>query len=201
MSEHLTNSIGDRITYCRSSLQLTRKELIEEWKGASLPTLSRWELGMVKIPIKKIPSLVHYFYEKGLIVSDNWIINGAGAPPFVLQDNTFDELDFDSFAQEELLSINRKQKNFIFGQVKNNLISPHIKYGDYIGGKVISCSLDSTLRGEMVFVKLKTGLVAGFLENLDSQIVLKNLDNHATENYKLDIVESAGKIQWIIRRP
>ena len=201
MNEHLTNSIGDRITYCRSSLQLTRKNLIEEWLGASLPTLARWELGTVKIPTKKIPSLVHYFFEKGLIVTEGWILSGLGAPPILMHDNAFDELDFDSLAQEELLSINRKIQNFIFGQVRNNLITPYIKYGDYIGGKDLLNSLNNSLKGDMVFVKLKTGLVAGFLDDFVSQLVLRDMAGLTTETYKMDLVESIGKIQWIIRRP
>ena len=41
MSETLTKSIGDRITYCRSSLGLTRKELSENWGDASVPVLSQ----------------------------------------------------------------------------------------------------------------------------------------------------------------
>lgn len=201
MNEHLTNSIGDRITYCRSSLQLTRKNLIEEWLGASLPTLARWELGTVKIPTKKIPSLVQYFFEKGLIVTEGWILSGLGAPPILMHDNAFDELDFDSLAQEELLSINRKIQHFIFGQVRNNLITPYVKYGDYLGGKDLLNSLNNSLKGDMVFVKLKTGLVAGFLDDFVSQLVLRDMAGLTTETYKMDLVESIGKVQWIIRRP
>lgn len=53
MAELLNNSVGDRIIYCRSSLQLTRKELVEAWSEVSLPTLVRWELGTGKITEKK----------------------------------------------------------------------------------------------------------------------------------------------------
>ncbi|WP_298624494.1 hypothetical protein [uncultured Legionella sp.] len=129
MTECLINSIGDRITYCRSSLQLTRKELIDEWEGASVPTLVRWELGTVKIPAKKIPSLVIYFNSKGLIVTESWISQGSGTPPILINEQIFEEIDFDSLAQENLLDLNRKTKNFLFGQVKNNLLSPYIRYG------------------------------------------------------------------------
>tara|TARA_Y100000588_G_C14165272_1_gene886628 strand:+ start:332 stop:517 length:186 start_codon:yes stop_codon:yes gene_type:complete len=55
------NSVGDRITYCRSSLNLTRKELANNWGGASIPTLARWELNTVNIPKKKIRFISEIF--------------------------------------------------------------------------------------------------------------------------------------------
>ena len=201
MSESSANAIGDRITYCRSSLILTRKELIDEWFGASLPTLVRWELGKVKIPAKKIPSLVQYFHNKGLLVSENWILNGSGAPPILMRENSFDEPDFDSLAQEDLLNLNKKINNFIFGQVRNNLMSPFIKYGDYIGGKNLSTDLLVSFKGDIIFVKLTTGLVTGILEECEPKIILMNFGKIITEPYKQDLIESIGKIQWIIRRP
>ena len=201
MSESSANAIGDRITYCRSSLILTRKELIDEWLGASLPTLVRWELGKVKIPAKKIPLLVQYFHSKGLLVSENWILNGSGTPPILMRENSFDEPDFDSLAQEDLLNLNKKINNFIFGQVRNNLMSPFIKYGDYIGGKNLSTDLLVSFKGDIIFVKLTTGLVTGILEECEPKIILMNFGKIITEPYKQDLIESIGKIQWIIRRP
>ncbi|MBA2711616.1 MAG: hypothetical protein H0U57_13635 [Tatlockia sp.] len=67
MHETLMSTIGDRINYCRLSLKLTRKELSELWKMASVPTIARWELNVVKIPLKKLASLVDFFCNNGLI--------------------------------------------------------------------------------------------------------------------------------------
>ena len=152
MADVITNTMGDRITYCRSSLCLTRKELIEKWRGASIPTLARWELDIVKIPQKKLLSLIAFFHENGLLVTEAWLKDSLGTPPLLLQNDQFDEVDFDSIAQEKLLDVNRQLKNFIFGQVKNNLMNPVIKYGDYIGGINLIDNLESGfMPGELIF--------------------------------------------------
>jgi len=75
MLEVITNTVGDRITYCRSSLCLTRKELAEKWGGASIPSLARWELDTVRIPQKKLKSLIDFLNENGLSVTEKWLID------------------------------------------------------------------------------------------------------------------------------
>ncbi|MFT4058916.1 MAG: helix-turn-helix transcriptional regulator [Legionella sp.] len=201
MTECLINSVGDRITYCRSSLHLTRKELIDEWAGASVPTLVRWELGTVKIPAKKIPSLVDYFNLKGLIVTVSWISQGVGAPPILMSEKIFEEIDFDSLAQENLLELNRKTKNFIFGQVKNNLLSPYIRYGDYVGGSKILIKVLNTFCGDLIFLKNPSGFNIGILEECAEQLILRNFERSVQNSFNTDSIELAGKIQWIAKRP
>ena len=80
-------------------------------------------------------------------------------------------------------------------------MSPFIKYGDYIGGKNLSTDLLSSFKGDIIFVKLTTGLVTGILEECEPKIILMNFGKIITEPYKQDLIESIGKIQWIIRRP
>lgn len=200
MHETLMSSVGDRITYCRSSLKLTRKDLSEQWKMASVPTIARWELNAVKIPLKKLASLIEFFYESGLIVTESWILNQSDTPPIFIKNNAFDELDFDSLAQETLLNVNMQEKSFTFGQVKNTLISPFIKYGDYVGGNNSDFSSLSTAIGDMVFLKRVNGIVVGVLDEYENKIVLKNFAN-GCESFDKNLVESVGKIKWIVRRP
>lgn len=202
MNEVIKNTLGDRITYCRSSLSLTRKELSILWKGASIPTISRWELDSVRIPIKKLNSLIEFFNGKGLIVSQEWLLEGTGIPAFLLRNDKFDEPDFDSLAQEKLLDINRQVNNFVFGQVKNNFLSPFIKYGDYIGGININNieSISNFLTGEVVFFKKTSSITVGILQEIDHQIMVSGFNK---ENEAIDIanIDAIGKVQWIIRRP
>ena len=201
MTECLINTVGDRITYCRSSLQLTRKDLIDEWAGASVPSLVRWELDTVKIPVKKISSLVGYFNLKGLIVTDSWISLGLGAPPILMSEQIFEEIDFDSLVQENLLELNRKTKNFIFGQVKNNLLSPYVRYGDYVGGNKISNKALNALCGDIIFIKNTIGLNIGVLEECTDHLILRNFERTAQNLFNFDLIELVGKIQWIAKRP
>lgn len=202
MTEMITNSMGDRITYCRSSLCLTRKDLSKQWGAASIPTLARWELDTVTIPHKKLLSLVEFFHKNGLLVTESWLKNGIGSPPLLLKDDHFDQLDFDSIAQEKLLDINRQIKNFTFGQVKNNLLAPFIKYGDYIGGINLTDEIElNSICGEIVFLKKRAvGLIVGILKESNGATSIKNFDK-TIELVDTDQVEAIGKVQWIVRRP
>lgn len=201
MHETLMNTVGDRLTYCRSSLKLTRKDLSEQWEKASVPTIARWELDTVKIPAKKLSSLINFFHDNGLIVSQEWIINQSGVPPIFLKNSAFDEQDFDSLAQENLLNVNMQEKNFTFGQVKNTLVSPFIKYGDYVGGNNGSLSSVSNFIGDVVFLQRNNGIMVGILDkHEDGLIVLKSFANQY-ESFDKAAVESIGKIKWIVRRP
>ena len=200
-----TNSIGDRLTYCRSSLCLTRKELSCDWGGASVPSIARWELDTVKIPNKKLLSAIGFFLKKGLIVNEAWIIDGVGNPPFLVRNDAFVDIDFDSLAQENLLNINMQQKNFVFGQSRNNLASPIIKYGDYIGGIASHINNDAsvilnTLIDELVFLKNRLGFFAGILKDCSENVIIK-AHAGAEESFSFCDLESIGKIQWIARRP
>lgn len=200
MIETITNSIGDRITYCRSSLCLTRKELIDKWGEASVPTLARWELDTVLIPNKKLISLVEFFQSQGLFVIENWIKDGYGTPPVLLK-SELEEFDFDCLAQEKLLDLNRQIKHFAFGQVKNNLMAPIIKYGDYIGGSNLLNEIEiSTLIGELIFIKKSgSGFLVGILEDIQKEITIRNFSN-IKEIIKGTQIDLLGRIQWIIRR-
>ena len=203
MNEVITNTLGDRITYCRSSLFLTRKELSDLWTGASIPTISRWELDSVRIPMKKLTSLIEFFTNKGLIVSQEWLLEGTGILPFLLRDDKFDEPDFDSLAQEKLLDINRQVKNFVFGQAKNNFLSPFIKYGDYIGGINYIHNYESIsnfLMGELIFFKKISNITVGILQEIDNQIIISGF-NKENEAINIENIDAIGKVQWIIRRP
>lgn len=202
MSEVINNTVGDRITYCRSSLCLTRKELAEKWGGASIPTLARWELDTVRIPQKKLLSLLDFFHRNGLSVKEPWLKDGFGSPPLLLYSDLFNEVDFDSIAQEKLLDVNKQVNNFIFGQVKNNLLAPYIKYGDYVGGVNLIGNLEfSVIQGELIFLRKKvTGLIVGVVKEFGNMINIQNFEK-TTETIDSEMVEAIGKIQWIVRRP
>ena len=193
-------SIGDRITYCRSSLNLTRKELAKRWGGASIPSLARWELNTVTIPQKKLESLVEFFNERGLLVNIDWVNRGEGIPPVNLGSDIFNEVDFDALAQESLLSINQKQGNFCFGQVKTNVLFPFVKYGDYIGGIKYLDKNISSLQGEFIFVLNGSDMFSGICVIEKDKLVLEGMKGNI-EALNMNNIDALGKLQWLIRRP
>lgn len=189
-------TLGDRLTYCRSSIGLTRKELAELWGQASVPTLSRWELDTIEPSSKKISAAVDFFCSKGLIVSPDWIIKGTGMAPSLLNMKEFTEDEFDDLCEQSFLTLNQKIKGFIYYKVTSNFFSPIIRYGDYVGGIKVAENYDDNINS-LVFVVHDNSVYVGFLEKRDS-LVIKNSMGKVMEFPKYSIL---AKIHWTAIRP
>lgn len=166
------------------------------WGQASVPTLSRWELDTIEPTSKKVASVAEFFCSKGLIVSSDWIIAGAGMAPSLLNMKEFTEDEFDDLCEQSFLSLNQKIKDFTYYKVTSNFFSPTIRYGDYIGGvKITNDYIDNI--NSLVFVVHENSVYVGFLEKKD-KLTLKNSIGKIMEfpNYSL-----LAKIHWTAIRP
>lgn len=190
-------TIGDRITYCRSLLQLTRNEMASEiGMGISLPTLARWELNTVIPSSKKIQILTEFFLHKGIEVSSEWLKEGSGYPPITLDLKKFDANQFDEIAYNTLIVVSNKIKNFFFQQVTSNFLRPYISFGDYIGG--ISEDNLKLLNNKLCFLfQVGDSATAGIFQH--DQNVILNLSGETLPVLKDKV--KIGEVQWIIRRP
>lgn len=194
--EKLVNSIGDRISYCRSAAGFTRKELAELWGQASVPTISRWELDIIEPASKKIESIAEFFCSKGLIVSSEWIQEGVGIAPSLLNIKDFSEGDFDSLCDETFLHLNKSLRDFSYYKVTSNFFAPVIRYGDYVGGiKLHTC--EPQHQHSLVFVVHENSVYVGLMERT-SVLVLKNPQGSILEFPKYDVL---AKICWTAIRP
>lgn len=189
-------TIGDRITYCRSTIGLTRKELAALWGEASVPTLSRWELDSIEPAYKKVSSIAEFFCSKGLIVSPEWIQNGSGFAPSHLNMNEFIEDDFDALCDQNFLSLNQKIKDFAYYKVTSNFFAPIIRYGDYVGGiKIDTNPIDCV--NSLVFIVQENTAHVGFLDNAN-MITIKNAQGKSME---FDHYSILAKVHWTAMRP
>lgn len=191
-------TIGDRITYCRSLVGLTRKEFSLVWGEVSVPTLSRWELDVIQPSSKKISSLAEFFCSKGLIVVPEWIEKGIGVPPAMLNIKEFVEDEFDAMSEYTFKSIAQNLKNFLYYKVTSNFFSPIIRYGDYVGGIQIPDNKVFENVDSLVFIVQDNSVWVGFLSFIDNKIFLKNSQGKTTEfvNYSL-----IAKVGWTAIRP
>jgi transcriptional regulator with XRE-family HTH domain len=189
-------TLGDRITYCRSLLGVTRKDLSAKLgEVISLPTLSRWELYNVQPSSKKISFLVGLFNKYGLNVTEEWIIKGEGLPPISIHLQDFQESDFDIISYNTMTNLRKIIKNFHFSQINNNFFRPLLAYGDYIGG--IITDNYSSINGKLCFLCSESLTIAGILDH--TKRIVTNLNGEIQE---INITEfSIGEIQWISRRP
>ncbi|MFI4919115.1 MAG: hypothetical protein ACHP65_06130 [Legionellales bacterium] len=189
-------TIGDRVTYCRSALNLTRKELEHRWKEASVPTIARWELDTVQPSSKKIQLLSGFFCENGLIVAPEWIEFGTGIPPTLLNMKEFREDQFDDLCQQNFLELHQKIKDFTYYKVTSNFFMPVIRYGDYVGGIKINSNPEGHLNS-LVFVVHQNTVYAGLLA-YENELCIKNPTG---QKFNIDNYDLLAKIQWTAIRP
>jgi transcriptional regulator with XRE-family HTH domain len=189
-------TLGDRLTYCRSLLGLTRKDLYDQLKKEiSLPTLARWELDTAKPSTKKIQPLVNSFRKQGINVTDEWITHGIGLPPISIHLKDFQESDFDIITHNTLTNLRNKIKKFHFAQINNNFFRPILAYGDYIAG--IETDNYLSINGKFCFFCSTSHTIAGILDYTN-----KIITNLSGEEQGIKFSEfSIGEIQWISRRP
>lgn len=190
------DTIGDRITYCRSLLRLARNEMAKEVAvNISLPTLARWELNTVSPSLKKIQILADFFVKKGIDVSAEWLKKGEGYPPISLELNKFDVGQFDELAYSVLIGVRNKIRDFYFQQVTSNFLRPIITFGDYIGG--VSEENHKSLDNKLCFLYPSDIVTAGIYHHNDNALVNLSGEEYVVSNHEIKI----GEIQWIIRRP
>lgn len=189
-------TVGDRLSYCRSAIRLTRKELSEMWGQASVPTISRWELDSIEPTLKKITSLSEFFCSKGLIVSVDWIQEGTGLAPSLLNMKEFNEEEFDELCEQNFLNLNKSLKDFVYYKVTSNFFSPTIRYGDYVGGVKIIDDYTKNINS-LVLVVHENAVYVGFLDSIEKLTIKNPLGKSMIfSDYNL-----LAKIHWTAIRP
>lgn len=189
-------TIGDRITYCRSTIGLTRKELESKWKEVSVPTISRWELDTVIPSSKKIHALADFFCSCGLIVSAEWIEFGIGVRPSLLNIKEFQEDQFDELCAQTFLDLHQQIKDFTYYKVTSNFFTPIIRYGDYVGGIKINTPPESHINS-LVFVVNQNTVHVGFLGHEKGYYIKNSLG----KEFNIDNYDLLARIQWTAIRP
>lgn len=193
-------TVGERLNYCRSLINKTRKEVSDEIQVISIPTLTRWELNTISVPKKKFKLLVDYFSKNNLFVSEEWLSNGTGGLPINGNLEEFSEENFDDLALKNLLSMQENVKDFWFSQVSNNFFSPIISFGDYIGGIPLKKENFFSAKEKICFYSTEKETFAGILKVSNQEIFLENYGNEK-RNIDIKINQKLGKLQWLIKRP
>lgn len=139
------NSLGKRLKYIRSLLRLTRAHIEEKY---SLPevTLKSWENETVQLTPKGLKRCLEIYRTEGLIVSEDWILEGVGLNPMAsltiahyFSTPTQKELpkeDDEICMLQEANSFKESYQNAVIMMVSNDEMRPFYKPGDYVGGKM-----------------------------------------------------------------
>lgn len=205
---------GKRLKHIRSLLRVSRAYL-QEKHGIPEVTLKSWENSTTNISKAGAERCVEIYLKEGLIVSSDWVLEGAGLEPkatisvshYFATPSTQDlPVEDDELAMlRDANAFKESYPNAVVMIVSNNDMQPFYKAGDYIGGKMrfgtdISDSTNKDCitylkNGERFFRRLIKNNIGGY--NLTC--LNPSLDTPEPVLYNVDI-EGVAPIIWHRRK-
>lgn len=134
---------GRRLKMTRTLAGLSRKDLEDKY-GISMHTLQSWELGRNPLTDKAASKLVEIFHSTGVSCSMQWLLEGAGKSPTLLESEftPYPPLDQDiapllekeNTLQKEIDFFRTNNPNAIVIMVSDDTMEPRYAEGDFVGG-------------------------------------------------------------------
>ncbi|KTD47900.1 hypothetical protein Lqui_2164 [Legionella quinlivanii] len=134
---------GRRIKTARSLAGISRKDLEEKF-GISMHTLQSWELGRNPLNEKTASKLVEILHSAGVSCSMQWLLNGSGKSPSLLNTDfvPFPALDKDiapllsqeNAIQREIEFFKSNNPNALVVMISDDTMEPSYSKGDFVGG-------------------------------------------------------------------
>lgn len=134
---------GRRIKMARTLAGLSRKDLEDKY-GISMHTLQSWELGRNPLTDKAASKLVEIFHRTGINCSMQWLLEGLGKSPALLESEftpypPVDQdvsplLDKETGIQREIDFFKRNNPNALVIMVSDDTMAPRYSPGDFVGG-------------------------------------------------------------------
>ncbi len=136
-------STGRRIKMSRTLAGISRKNLEDQYK-ISMHTLQSWELGRNPLTERAASKLVEIFHSSGVSCSIQWLLEGLGKGPALLETDftpypTIDNdlallLDKENTIQKEIDFFRTNNPNAVVIMVSDNTMEPVYSLGDFVGG-------------------------------------------------------------------
>ncbi|MFT4059294.1 MAG: helix-turn-helix domain-containing protein [Legionella sp.] len=133
---------GYRIKKARNLAGISRKDLENKY-GISMHTLQSWELGRNPITEKAASKLVEIFHSTGVSCSAQWLLNGSGKSPSLL-DAEFTPypvnkhisslITQENTIQKEIEFFKTNNPNAVVIMVSDDTMAPIYSKGDFVGG-------------------------------------------------------------------
>lgn len=174
---------GERLKYIRSLLRVSRSYLQEKY-GLPEVTLKSWENGTTKLTQAGAERCVEVYRSEGLIVSEDWIMEGVGLDPkqtvtvsHYFATPTSKELpteDDEVAMVRDANAFKESHPNAVVMIVSNDDMRPFYWPGDYIGGKMRYGDAIDTAVNKDCIVYLKNG-----------ERFFRRLIKNTTEGYNL----------------
>lgn len=142
IADQKTNA-ARRIKMTRTLAGISRKELEDKY-GISMHTLQSWELGRNPLTEKAAAKLVEIFHDTGVSCSMQWLMEGQGRSPALLESEftpypPIDKdiaplLDAENTIQKEIDFFKTHNPNAIVIMVSDDTMEPRYSQGDFVGG-------------------------------------------------------------------
>jgi transcriptional regulator with XRE-family HTH domain len=136
-------NIGRRLKTARSLAGISRKDLESKY-GISMHTLQSWELGRNPLPEKAASKLVEVLHEVGVSCSIQWLLNGYGKSPSLVNSdfvpypindkNIAPLLQGENTIQKEIDFFKLNNPNAVVIMVSDDTMEPTYAMGDFVGG-------------------------------------------------------------------
>ncbi len=134
---------GRRIKMTRTLAGISRKDL-ESKHGISAHTLQSWELGRNPLTDKAASKLVEIFHSVGVSCSMQWLLEGSGKSPCLLESEfalypSIDKdiaplLNTENAIQKEIDFFRSHNPNALVIMVSDDTMEPRYAQGDFVGG-------------------------------------------------------------------
>ncbi len=135
--------VGQRVKRARMLAGLSRKD-IETNHGISIHTLQSWEIGRNPLNHKKAANLVAVLHQNGVSCSVEWLLEGKGKGPSMLDadftkypaidENVGNLLETESAIQKEIDFFKKNNPNSFVIMVSDDAMEPDYGAGDFVGG-------------------------------------------------------------------
>lgn len=156
-----------RLKKLRRLLNLTAKDLSDE-AGIPLDTIRSWESpSRTSLTAKGAIRLIEFFKSKKIDCTIDWLLYGYGLPPISSTDKVIYEENQKLQAQE----FQKKYKNSVVIEVKDDAMTPFLVPGDLLGGIEYTTNHLSELDGSYCIVSdPSSGLVCRFIKIIDNEL-------------------------------
>lgn len=212
--ENSPNERGNRIKILREEIMRLSRKLFSERYGIPAGTLQKWEDGIGNgINNHAAEKISVIFQAAGINCHPEWILYGVGAPPDMpshpsitetttKQSHRIDEL---TLISHELQFFYRLHPNALDAIVKDDLMQPYLKQGDYVAGPRYFKDKISTLLHCHCIIQTEDGeILVRKINHVSDQNLYTLTCTHPKKNKPSTHMEninivSAAPIVWIRR--
>lgn len=187
--------MNDRIRKLRDLLSINRRE-VEELSDGKIKSraLESIEAGRSMVSMTMLQTIHDFYNKNNIVVSYEWIITGVGKPPYILNKNVLENVNFNVF--EEAKYFEELNPRAITLTVQDDKLIPVCKVGDLIGGIQVD---EVEFNNDYIITKLNNEInIYKAKSYIDRNVhVLMDSRNEIQEIVQFKVIEYFYKIVWV----